>query len=220
MKYFFKTIKILLLMLFIYVIVVPGILFLHLLESSTVKKINPVVNTNAAILVIDVQNKLTFYDNPEKAMKYKVAPFLNSINLSINKTGGYEVIYIRQEFAKNSMLSFMLPMFPEQGDPGTAINGNIYKENSRIFTKEKADAFSNPELQKYLNSKKTGTLYITGLAAEACVNSTIKGAVANGYRVYVIKEAVLSITGGMPGRERLDRYRSYGAEIISVNDIK
>ncbi|NLV69068.1 MAG: cysteine hydrolase [Spirochaetes bacterium] len=65
-----------------------------------------------------------------------------------------------------------------------------------------------------------GTLYITGLAAEVCVNSTIKGAIANGYRVYVIKEAVLSIRGGSPDRKQLDKYRSYGAEIISVNDLK
>lgn len=220
MKRFFKILGILVLLFCLYVIVVLGIEFFYILEPSTVTKINLQKNTNSVILVIDVQNMLTFYDNPEKAKKYGVAPFLNSINQAINKKNSYEVIYIRQEFPKNSFLSFMLPTFPEEGDPGTEINRNVFRENSMIFTKSRADAFSNPGLQQYLNSKKTGTIYITGLAAEACVNSTIKGAVANGYRVYVIKEAVLSMSGGMPGRERLEKYRSYGAGIISVNDIK
>ncbi len=220
MKLFFKIIGILVMLFLLYVIVVLGIEFFYILTPSPVTKINHQKNTDSVILVIDVQNMLTFYDNPEKAKKYRVAPFLNSINQAINKKSGYEVIYIRQEFPKNSFLSFILPTFPEEGDPGTEINRNIFRENSMIFTKSRADAFSNPGLQQYLNSKKIGTLYITGLAAEACVNSTIKGAVANGYRVYVIKEAVLSMRGGMPGSERLERYRSYGTGIISVNDLK
>ena len=220
MKLFVRTIGIILTIFCLYVILVLGIQFFYMLEKSPVKKIIPKLNPNSAILVIDVQNKLTFYDDPQKAKKYQVTQFLNNINLALNKLNGYEVIYIRQEFAKNSVLSFILPMYPEEEEPGTAINKNIFRENARIFTKTQADAFSNPELQKYLNSKKTGTLYITGLAAEVCVNSTIKSAIANGYRVYVIKDAVLSIRGGSPDMKRLDKYRSSGAEIISVNDLK
>lgn len=220
MKRIFKILGILAVSFFIYVIIVLGIQFFYILNTSPVNRINPKLNTNSAIMVIDVQNMLTFYDDPHKAAEYGVAPFLKSINQAISKNPGYEVIYIRQEFTRNSLLSFLLPTFPEQGDEGTEINGNIYKANSKIFTKSQADAFSNPALQQYLNSKKIGTLYITGLAAEACVNSTVKGATANGYRVYVVREAVLSMTGGVPDRKRLDKYRSYGAEIISLNDLK
>lgn len=220
MKLFFRIAGIILTVFVLYVILVLGIQFFYILEKSPVKKINPKLNPDAAVLVIDVQNKLTFYDNPQKAGKYAVTQFLNNINLALNKLNGHEVIYIRQEFARNSGLSFILPMYPEEGEPGTAIDKNIFRENSKIFTKTQADAFSNPELQKYLESKKTGTLYIMGLAAEVCVNSTIKGAIANGYKVYVIRDAVLSIHGGSPDMKRLDKYRSYGAEIISVNDLK
>ena len=220
MRLFFRLLGIPVVLFLLYMLVVLGIEFFYILEPSPVKKINPLININAAVLVIDVQNSLTFYDNPQKAKKHQVAGFLDNINLVINKLADHEIIYIRQEFAKKSFLSFILPMFPGEGEPGTEIKKNIFKENSMIFIKSQADAFTNPELQNYLNSKKIGTLYITGLAAEACVNSTVKGAAANGYKVYVVKEAVLSMSGGSPDRKRLERYRSYGTEIISVNDIK
>ncbi len=60
----------------------------------------------------------------------------------------------------------------------------------------------------------------TGLAAEACVDRTIQGACSRGYRVYVLPEAVLSMNGGAPDRERRAKYESYGAKNIALNDLK
>ena len=220
MKMFLKIFFIPVGLIVIYLIAVLCVQFFYILSPSQGEMIDKEKSINTAILVVDVQNMLTFTDNPRKAAEYKVPRFLNNINLTINKLGRFEVIYIRNEFPRNSFLSFLLPVYPEECEPGTAVNSSIYIEGSKIFTKTKADAFTNPALQEYLNSKKTGTLYITGLAAEACVNSTIKGAIAKGYRVYVIREAVLSLYGGAPGLDRLDSYRSIGAEIVSVNDIK
>lgn len=220
MRRFFRIIAGISVIFFLYVILVLGIQFLYILKSPQGKRIDLKKNTNSAVLVIDVQNKLTFTDNAAKASKYRVPAFIKNLNLALNKLSGSEIIYIRQEFPQNSFLSFILPTFPEEGEPGTAINPAVYSDGLKIFTKSRADAFSNPSLQQHLESKKIGILYITGLAAEACVNSTIKGATARGYRVIVIKEAVLSMHGGQPGIERLQKYRSLGAEIISVSDIK
>lgn len=220
MKKFFKLLLIPAGLLLLYVIMFLCIEFFYILTPSHGSKIDIKVNTNSVILIVDVQNKLTAWDNQQKAQKYKIGIFLQNINLAVKKLPNMETVYIRQEFPRNSLLSFLLPMFPEQGDPGTEINKKVYKENSRIITKSKADAFTNPSLEKYLESKKIGTLYIMGLAAEACVDRTIRGATAMGYRVYVIKEAVLSMNGGHPDNERLGRYKSYGAEIISIDDIK
>lgn len=220
MKRILKILAIPLILIILYAIVFLCIEFFYILAPSEGPKIDRDKNPGSAILVIDVQNKLTMTDNPVKAGEYKVGPFLDNLNLVLAKLSGTEAVYIRQEFAKNSILSFILPTFPEEGESGTDINRIIYRENSLIFPKSQADAFTNPALQQYLESKKTGILYITGLAAEACVERTVLGALKKGYRVIVIRDAVLSMYGGKPGGEQLDKYRSYGAEIISVKDLK
>lgn len=220
MKRYRKLLLIPVVLVIIYIAVIFCIQIFYISEDSKGVKIDLLENRNAAILVIDVQNMLTHYDNPEKALKYKVNIFLNSINTVLNRLSGLEVIYIRQEFKRGSLLSFIIPTMPEEGKPGTGINKAIYRENSMIFTKSRGDAFTNPALQEYLISKRIGTLYITGLAAEACVDKTVTGAAAKGYKLFVVREAVLSMFGGEPGPERLDKYRSHGAEVISVNELK
>ncbi len=204
----------------LYAVVVLCIEFFYILVPSKGAAIDPVKDTNSAILVIDVQNMLTSYDNERKMHEYKVDIFLKNVNTVLDKLKKLEPVYIRQEFPKNSFLSFLLPTFPEEGDPGTAINKLIYREKSKIITKSRGDAFTNPSLQQYLESKKIGTLYITGLAAEFCVDSTIKGAVAKGYKVFVVKDAVISVSGGEPSAGRIEKYKSYGATVISVDDLK
>lgn len=220
MKKALKIIAVPVILFILYVIIFLCIEFFYILEPSQGEKIDRVKNPGAVILVIDVQNKLTAVDNPEKAAKLQVGPFIDNIKIVLKKLDKTEAVYIRQEFSRNSLLSFILPMFPEEGEAGTEINSLVFRDNSRIFTKSKADAFTNPSLQKYLESKHAGTLYITGLAAEACVERTIMGAVQKGYRVIVIKEAVISMYGGQPGKDVLEKYTSYGAEIISVKDLK
>ncbi len=220
MKKFFKILAFPVVLVLIYLIFFICIEFFYILVPSEGVKIDKTGNLNSAILVIDVQNMLTASDDQKKAKELKVDLFLDSINLTLNKLDKLEAVYIRQEFPRNSFLSFALPTFPEEGEPGTEINRSVYRDNSKIITKMKGDAFTNPELQQYLESKKVGTLYITGLAAEACVQSTVRGAAARGYKVYVVKEAVISMRGGEPDRERLDKYRQYGADILSVKDLK
>jgi len=220
MKKFLMLLAVPVVLILLYVIFFLSIEFFYILVPSKGAKIDAVKNVNSAILVIDVQNMLTCSDNQKRAKELKVDLFINNINLALKKPGTLEAVYIRQEFPKNSLLSFILPTFPEEGEPGTEINKSVYLENSKILTKNKADAFTNPALQEYLDLKRIGILYITGLAAEACVDSTIRGAVSRGYKVYVIKEAVLSMYGGEPDQKRIDKYRTYGAGIVSVNDLK
>lgn len=220
MKKFLKILAVPAGLVLFYIVVVLCVEFFYVLSPSKGHVINIAGNTKSAIMVIDVQNKLTYYDNEEMAHKYKVDIFLKNINTVVDKLNKLETIYIRQEFPKNSLLSFLLPTFPEEGDPGTAVNKTIFRGNSKIFTKSKGDAFTNPSLQEYLESKNIGTLYVTGLAAEFCVDNTIRGAAAKGYKVYVVKDAVLSASGGEPSLKRIEKYKSYGATVISVKDLK
>jgi len=220
MKKFLKILSIPAGCFLLYATVVVCIEYFYILAPSNGAVIDPAKNTNSVVLIIDVQNSLTYYDNETKMREKKADIFLKNINLVLDKLGRIEQVYIRQEFPRNSLLSFILPMFPEEGEPGTGINKSIYRGDSKIITKSRGDAFTNPSLQEYLESKKIGTIYITGLAAEFCVDSTIRGAATKGYKVFVVKDAVLSASGGEPSVERIEKYRSYGAKIISVKDLK
>ncbi len=220
MKRFLKILSIPVGLIVLYAIFFLCIEFLYILTPSKGAMIDPKKNVHSAILVIDVQDMFTNPDYEKKAKELKADVFMDNINLAIKRLGNTETIYIRQEFAKNSLLSLLIPFFPVEGEPRTAINKTVYKANSKIFTKTRGDAFWNPSLQEYLDSKRVGTLYITGLAAEACVDRTIQGACSRGYRVYVLPEAVLSMNGGAPDRERRAKYESYGAKNIALNDLK
>lgn len=219
MKRFFKVLLIPVSIVTVYAVIILCIEFFYILEPSAGIKIDPVKNPGTAVFVVDVQDMLTFYDNASKAREYKVDIFFANINIALDKLRGAEIIYIKQEFPKNSLLSYIMPTMPEEGDPGININKAVYREKSILFTKSKGDAFTNPALRQYLISKKIGTIYITGLAAEACIDRTVKGGAAKGYRVKVIKEGVLSMFGGAPGEKRLSEYRNNGAEIVSINDL-
>jgi len=218
-----KTLKIIALpfiLLLLYVIIFLFFEFFYILEPSQGKRIDLKNRKNSAILIIDVQNRLTFSNDSAKAAEYRVGPFLESIVTAIDKLKAVEPVYIRQEFPRNSFISFLFPTFPEEGDPDTEIVSSVYITGAKVFPKSKADSFTNPELQKFLEGIGAGTLYITGLAAEACVERTIKGALEKGYRVIVIKEAVLSMWGGLPDAALLEKYKSYGAEVVSLHDLK
>lgn len=220
MKKMLKILAVPLGLCILYVIFFLCIEFLYILPPSKGPAIVAKNNVKSAVLVIDVQDRFTATDDPEKARELGVGPFIDSINLALKKLTGVEAVYIRQEFRRGSLLSYLAPMFPVEGEPGTGINPAVYRQGARIFTKSRADAFTNPELQRYLDSRRVGTLYITGLAAEACVQSTLRGAAARGYTVFVIPEAVASMKGGAPDRERLAKYESYGAKIVPLVELK
>ena len=58
------------------------------------------------------------------------------------------------------------------------------------FSKNKADAFSNPDLATYLSQQKINELIVTGVFVEGCVSATVNGALARNFKVIVVDDAV------------------------------
>ena len=59
-----------------------------------------------------------------------------------------------------------------------------------IVTKNNYDAFSNPELDRYLKSKGINNLVITGVFTDGCVLATVCGAFRLGYNITIITDLV------------------------------
>jgi nicotinamidase-related amidase len=78
-----------------------------------------------------------------------------------------------------------------EGTAGAELDKRIaLPAGTPVFTKACANAFSNPALHEYLQSRATTRLCIVGVFAEGCVRSTAIAARGLGYDVCVPLEAI------------------------------
>ncbi len=220
MKKFLKIMLIPLALLLLYLGAVLCIQFFYLMGATTGPRIDPAANTRCALLVIDVQNMYTYAEDPQKAARYKIDALISNINTAIDRLkGGCEVIFITQVADRFSFVSILMPTIPAKGSKEAGVNPALRGENRHLIIKYRGDAFSNPELQRYLNEKKVGTLYVTGLASEVCVNYTIQGALNRGYRVNAIGEAIWAMFGEESGRKMLSKFEKLGAKTVPLAEL-
>ncbi len=157
---------------------------------------------NTAFLVIDVTNFCCSEDNEIPKYKVyfsKIRKMVPKLKKVIEKYPG-EVVYIKtkpwkkenlsdnlNELYKNPLISYY-----SKDKTGKAEEFYLLKPNKKdkVFEKNTYDAFSNPEFDKYLRSKKIQTLIITGVFGAGCVNATISSAFSKGYRLIILKDLI------------------------------
>ena len=94
------------------------------------------------------------------------------------------------------LLNFFRKNAAVVGTSGAEIDPRIdLPTGTPVFAKAEANAFSNPELHKYLQSRAISRLYVVGVFAEGCVRATAIGAEALGYTVVVPIEAIATNAG-------------------------
>lgn len=148
-----------------------------------------------ALLVVDLQKKYI-----DKIYGEDVVFSANSV---IGENAENTVVYIKQ----TGKFKF------QNNDMGLADNLNIVSDN--IFTKHAGDAFTNPELKQFLDSRQIDTVEIIGIDGGACVVMTAVGAVNSGYKVIVNTQAIATRPLFEKRREvYFAKLRSMGAEII------
>ncbi len=93
-------------------------------------------------------------------------------------------------------------------------------------TGDKDDGYSafeatNENLVDYLKKNNIDELYVTGLTAEYCVKQTVLDSLKNGFKTYVIKDAVEGIYQHEDDVENaFKEMQIAGAIIITSNDIQ
>jgi nicotinamidase-related amidase len=134
-----------------------------------------------ALVVIDVQNKwLPMMDEKGKESSLSL---INAF-MKFFRYYGYPIIVVYHTS-------------PEQGpEPGSeAFNyppAIGIAEGDLKITKNFSNAFKKTELNKILQERKCNTLFLCGLSAVGCVLATYFGAQDLDYRVFMIKDALLS----------------------------
>jgi len=80
---------------------------------------------------------------------------------------------------------------------------------------------TNLDLTEYLKSKKVDELFIAGLTAEYCVLSTVFDSIKNGFKTFVIKDAVEGIRQNEGDFEdAFAEMEKAGATILTSEDLK
>jgi nicotinamidase-related amidase len=73
---------------------------------------------------------------------------------------------------------------------GGELDPRLQHPSGPVFRKDRADAFSNPELDKFLQSRAVDHLLLAGAFAERSLYYTAEGAMNRGYKVEVVRDAV------------------------------
>jgi len=204
------------------IILVIGVLFINLKvyekRSSIVTKGTPIENyqsNNSALVVIDIQEYTTGVLSVNEVFKQGADDLIQKINRITEKSVefGIPVIFIRSEIS-NPLLN-LINNSMAVGSPGSQLDSRLTMVSDYIISKEIRDAFSNPKLDSILIENEISRLFIVGLDAAFCVNSTIEGARNRGYEVAAISDAILSDPDTVKN-QMLEEYADKGVEILNT----
>ncbi len=129
---------------------------------------------NTALLVIDVQNGVM-------ATGYQRDEVIANINLVLDKArlADVPVVWVQhesEELPKGSDTWQIVPeLQPKAGEPK--------------IEKQYGDAFEATNLEAVLADLAAGSLVVTGAQTDACIRSTLHGAVARGYDALLVQDA-------------------------------
>ncbi len=146
-----------------------------------------------AVLMLDFQVDFLHAAGRLPVAQYQVAGMLEAANRVIRAADslGLEVVYIGNEFsAWDIPANWFRCNASVAGRPGARLDDRLVVINDRYFPKKRGDAFSNPRLGAFLQSRDVRHVVLAGVYANACVRCTARGALKRGYRVTVLRDAV------------------------------
>lgn len=168
----------------------------------------------SALLVLDVQNDtLSMKEYTQKDVLVK------NINKAIEfaKENEIEIIYTKQVFT-NPIDKFLSGGLYAENTEGSELSPEIEVISSHVYEKERTDAFSNTELEKYLLDQKITTVYIVGADASACVYKTALGGLNRNYQVIILEDCIFSISDKFLN-EAIKKYENKGIQVSDLNEF-
>ena len=168
-----------------------------LLTPTSGKRIHKATRPHEALLVIDLQSDFTRKTGKGSYRADEVNSALMSVNALARSAhaSGVPVVSIRQVVTA-PLAAFVGRILAGPagiaGSPGIGLDPRLDLNAERDFIKSRGDAFSNPELERWLGDNKIGKLRIVGLDGCYCVRLTSLGALNRGYDVELIESGVLA----------------------------
>ena len=204
---------------FIIVLVINLIIFEH--RGSTISEGTPIKKSKTevpALLVVDVQEATTGAVSTSECYTRNSDALIQKINTIIGfcDQNNIHVLYIKSEIS-NWLINILNDSY-EKGSTGAELDKRLSIVSDNIISKDKNDAFCNPLLDTILIKNKVNRLYIVGLDAAHCINSTIEAALNRQYRISVIKDAVISETDSLKNL-MFDKFLANNVHLLSTEEF-
>ena len=187
-------------------------------------------NRKYAILVIDMQKDFWSEEGLFARKGFDVSEMqkcLSSIkNVIIEaKKNSIPVIYVRAEYGKDNLPENIWERYKQEGlkelclpkSEGAKFYGIDEELADVIFVKHRYDAFTNPELEKYLQEQGITTIVLIGGSSDVCVDSTARTGFQKGFYIVAIKDCLVSLGNKQRDLEFYKKY--YGARITNHKDF-
>jgi len=179
--------------LFVIILIVNLIVFEK--NASVISKGQPIENynePNCALLVIDIQEATTGEISTNSFYTSNSDALINKINRVSDycENQNIPIIFIRSAIT-NPLINLLNDSYAE-GSPGAKFDKRLKLNSNLEIVKSKNDAFIDTKLDNILSNNKINELYIVGLDAAYCINSTVEAAQNRNYRVNLLDDAILS----------------------------
>ncbi|MBM7774108.1 nicotinamidase-related amidase [Actinokineospora baliensis] len=127
-----------------------------------------------AVVIIDVQNSVVATAHEREAV-------IGNINVLVDRarTAGVPVVWVQDNGGDHPNGSHAWEIVPELSP----------LESEPRVQKEYGDSFEETDLESILADLRVGSLVVAGAQTDACVRSTLHGAVARGYDTTLVSDA-------------------------------
>ncbi|MGH7935056.1 MAG: cysteine hydrolase [Candidatus Binataceae bacterium] len=170
---------------------------------------------NTALVLIGMQES---YLNPDGRLPVatdQIDPTIKAANAMIKamRQDALPITYVRDEFSQFDFIGGLSRNWAAMRfEAGTELISTMHDWAGPYFTKNSANAFSNGQFTNYLEQQECGRLVIAGVLRGGSVLATTRHALADGYKVTVIGDAVAAPSGAARDAA-LQKLRTMGAQI-------
>jgi len=177
-----------------------------------------------ALFIVDVQNDFC----PGGALPVpegdQVVPVINRL------MDHFPLVLASKDWHPSETVHFQKwPPHCVQGTPGAEFHPALRADRiDQVFLKgtgNRDDGYSafeatNENLAEYLRRHGVEELYVTGLATDYCVRATVLDALREGFRTYVVTDAVRAVNVSPGDGERaLEEMRRAGAILVTSEEL-
>jgi nicotinamidase-related amidase len=167
---------------------------------------------NQALLLIDLQRGVLSPDGPAALGAKRSDALIQAVDRAIDTAliNGIPIVFIKNEwsqwrFFENWWFSGAFKKGSEWAQIDPRLLTRIPEEKRVIFSKPLPSAFSDQNLQIWLENNKVGKLIVGGLFGDKCITSTTIEALECGYIVQLVPNGIVTQddAGSAPAIEKL-----------------
>lgn len=165
------------------------------------------------LMVLDVQEQF-IKDKPYADVAGFMIANINALIAGFDKD---KILYVK---SAEKALVINSKGFSTDTLPAPDFDPRLNIVNNNIFVKvSTGDAFSSPELTRYLTDRNAREIVITGLLAEKCISASALGGIKKGFDVCVIPDA---ITGkSEKGKNKaIEKLQQKGVKTLSMQETE